>query len=995
MAVKPFQTQDGIKINLQDGLMDNSNRVILSANSSGPTIHSGEDASSPYWLATVNGSSTPVATVEQATAITGAAPIVTLSALTLIPDATLVKIVGAEGMIGLNDTNYWTKNVDTNQYELYTDSELTTFNDLSGEDAYVEQSGSLAYNSFSAWFNSVAHDSDGNVFAAGTTESNYLDQVVIAKYSSTGTCLWLQILEDVTLNLDGWGLAVDSDQNVFLTVNNESKILILKLQGSNGSIIWQTGITSPTGEYGYNCELDSDGNPVIAGTIANAEDSTTDFLVAKVSNADGTLIWSKQLGRSLYQYAYSLACDSAGGIYVAGYTATESYDDLVLIKLDGDGDVEFTTTIQGYDDSYNITGIDTAFDSDGNIYISATGGHPDNGEIAAFLIKLTSSGSFAWARVIGPGPCSTVATSLAVDSQDNIYMTAVNGMETVNDLLQFDFVIGCYNTDGDPLWQRYWGNQQTWDGSAWTLRAGQMLSIHNDYMALAGWIIQNTPNNDTYGQVGALVAQLPKDGSLVSIGGWRMRRSYFTGASTLLNTAPLSYDVTDNPLEQSSSDLTFYTGGYVATTTSDWPTQEHEWNFESNGSLSVPGQLNLTNTAFAEDIWIGPPVTFVKTNYGDERDFIDTDMVITRAFNQGLFNIALQESYTGNGPQGTEWNADGWTDLSDVTDRLYDTWQEIVYPPNQYIGREFVMHDTINDKYYAIAILSWQPGDRGGAVSYVRRQINTNVYFTKTDGGTEVDYIDVGLSITRGNDGIIYNPQAGETDYDTDYSPINTLWNGDGWDDLENLEQRQWLSFYYVMGGNQIGKAVLGREWVMWDTNNNQYYAIEFTQWQPGGGGAFKYIRRKVNKSAPTAGIKFADGTVQKTAWNKASAGILPQVPYNSSNDRWLNISDIGKHILFTQSGTEIYIPVRGAQPWEVGATITIVNRSGGNIYLNKNTNDESGTIYGAGTADSSNNWLIPDNGGGNICTLICIEAYGYDSPTVNWMLSGPGIETN
>jgi hypothetical protein len=84
-----------------------------------------------------------------------------------------------------------------------------------------------------------------------------------------------------------------------------------------------------------------------------------------------------------------------------------------------------------------------------------------------------------------------------------------------------------------------------------------------------------------------------------------------------------------------------------------------------------------------------------------------------------------------------------------------------------------------------------------------------------------------------------------------------------------------------------------------------------------------------------------------------------------------------------------------GEQPFKIGSTITIVNRSGGDIYVRKDNDNESGTIYGAGTANSSTNWLIPDTGGGNICTLMLIEIHEYDYVTADWILSGPGIETN
>ena len=61
------------------------------------------------------------------------------------------------------------------------------------------------------------------------------------------------------------------------------------------------------------------------------------------------------------------------------------------------------------------------------------------------------------------------------------------------------------------------------------------------------------------------------------------------------------------------------------------------------------------------------------------------------------------------------------------------------------------------------------------------------VTFTHTDGGTEVDVIDEGLSITRGVQRGIYNPEA-EEQYNngTHESPAGTLWNRDGWYNLED-----------------------------------------------------------------------------------------------------------------------------------------------------------------------------------------------------------------
>lgn len=76
-----------------------------------------------------------------------------------------------------------------------------------------------------------------------------------------------------------------------------------------------------------------------------------------------------------------------------------------------------------------------------------------------------------------------------------------------------------------------------------------------------------------------------------------------------------------------------------------------------------------------------------------------------------------------------------------------------------------------------------------------------------------------------------------------------------GWSDLSDVESRRFSSFKKSLN-NQIGNNINGREMVMWDTANDQYWAIKFNQWQGGGnGGAFAYTRTLIE-----------DGTFSATA---------------------------------------------------------------------------------------------------------------------------------
>lgn len=412
-------------------------------------------------------------------------------------------------------------------------------------------------------------------------------------------------------------------------------------------------------------------------------------------------------------------------------------------------------------------------------------------------------------------------------------------------------------------------------------------------------------------------------------------------------------------------------------------------------SLSASSDpISLSTSGVTWGVWLSAPVQFRKNNYTSAVDDIAPGVQITRGNAQGLYNPLEEGGWNGDGPTYTEWNADGWNDLADVTARGYSTWNSVAggYPPGL-INQQLVMHDTLNDQYYTVQFHTWQGGGEGGAFSYTRQKINTAARFTKTDNGSEVDAIAAGLSITRDGNGGIYNPLE-EGGWDSDVSPVGTLWNMDGWDNLTDVTTRQYLTFYTITGYGNLGKRVLGQQFVMKDVINNEYWRIMFTHWTPNGnGGGFSYVREKINLAAPQSGITFSDGSNQTTAFTEEKLGVVPQLRWINSYDRWLNLGDIGKQILVTQSGTNIIVPDYVMQPFPIGSAITIVNISGGNINIYMDNDNENNSIYGAGTADVGTSWVLPDSGGGNIATLLKIQQNsdgGGDGN--NWMLSGPGI---
>ncbi len=146
------------------------------------------------------------------------------------------------------------------------------------------------------------------------------------------------------------------------------------------------------------------------------------------------------------------------------------------------------------------------------------------------------------------------------------------------------------------------------------------------------------------------------------------------------------------------------------------------------------------------------------------------------------------------------------------------------------------------------------------------------VSFLKTNDGSEVDILipddgaGAGVGITRDGNNGIYNPYR-EGSWDSDVSPGGTLWNIDGWTDLTDVESRNYVPLYEAFGFGGLGNKIVGTECVMYLPDNDKYYAVKFSQWTQGNaGGGFAYIRRELDLTSLAEGIRFADGTVLKSA---------------------------------------------------------------------------------------------------------------------------------
>jgi len=174
------------------------------------------------------------------------------------------------------------------------------------------------------------------------------------------------------------------------------------------------------------------------GTMVSA--GADDAYAARFSQS-GSFQWSKHWGDQYGQFIRACALDPAGNAFLGAelygtvdfgdgpYTALGSTD-MAMVKLDPAGNLLWSRPL-GDPNAQAVRGVGT--DAAGNVYFTGAylgavdfgGGLMSTaGGSDVYVVKLTGSGGFGWARVFGDATSQT-ATALAADAAGN---TAVTGL---------------------------------------------------------------------------------------------------------------------------------------------------------------------------------------------------------------------------------------------------------------------------------------------------------------------------------------------------------------------------------------------------------------------------------------------------------------------------------------------------------------------------------------------------------------------------------------
>ena len=367
-------------------------------------------------------------------------------------------------------TNYIGSGTAANAYSVATDSSGNVYicgktnGSMDGqpyvgsEDAFVakyDQNGSWYWTrmfgtSTDDVFQSIAIDTSGNILVSGYSGGDFLGftnqgsyDAYLIKLAPDSTTIWTkQVISTFGTDTSG-GVVIDASENVFVCGTAANNSAFVCKYNSSSTMMWMQTIGAGTNVYALDIATDNLDNILVCGHALGSMDGQafmggSDAFISKYSNIDGSRFWTRLIGTSEYDYAYSVAADSLGNAFIGGSTRGNLYgtnlgnEDTFWAKCDSNGNVGCTNQ-SGTSSLDIIYGI--AANTSGDIFMAGVtlGDLYDtsNGSSDAFVAK------FAFADICNYVLAGDMNDDCKVDFHDFAVMAK-------------NWLIDCDQTPGDP-----------------------------------------------------------------------------------------------------------------------------------------------------------------------------------------------------------------------------------------------------------------------------------------------------------------------------------------------------------------------------------------------------------------------------------------------------------------------------------------------------------------------------------------------------------------
>jgi hypothetical protein len=240
----------------------------------------------------------------------------------------------------------------------------------------------------------ISKTSDGG-FAFTGNASYYAHDVYVAKINASNNLQWARIIGGTNVDA-GYTIIQSNDGGIIVAGITFSfgaglnDMYIVKLD-SSGTLQWNRAIGGAGYDYANSIIKTTDGGFALAGYTESFGSGSADMYIVKL-NASGMLQWSRTAGGTSLDYASSIIQTIDGGYAVTG--ATRSFGsgsaDFYIVKLDAFGTIQWSRTIGGTGNDYAYSMVQT---TDVGYLLAGHTTSFGSGNIDMYIVKLDAGGN--------------------------------------------------------------------------------------------------------------------------------------------------------------------------------------------------------------------------------------------------------------------------------------------------------------------------------------------------------------------------------------------------------------------------------------------------------------------------------------------------------------------------------------------------------------------------------------------------------------------------
>ncbi|MBN2378746.1 T9SS type A sorting domain-containing protein [candidate division WOR-3 bacterium] len=309
---------------------------------------------------------------------------------------------------------------------------------------------------------SVCQTSDGNYVVAGYSQPE--NSLWVLKTDENGDTVWTVASQEEWPTSRAYSV-IETSEGDFVAAgysapfwDGKCHMTVVKFD-ADGNPLWTKGdwdwFENPPGSIGYSIQETADKGFIVTGATSHAFDEIDDLLLVKL-DSDGDTVWTRTYGGQAPDCGQCVCQTADGGYIVAGYTMSALPWSFWLLKTDQVGDTLWTSGM-----------VDWFFGSAYGVTETSDGGYMATGYVAPFedgkyhfmVLKTNPDGDTLWSKWdfdLFPGELGGVGRCIRPTSDGN-YILAGYTTGFLDEIL--DLLLIKISPAGDTQWTRTYGGE--------------------------------------------------------------------------------------------------------------------------------------------------------------------------------------------------------------------------------------------------------------------------------------------------------------------------------------------------------------------------------------------------------------------------------------------------------------------------------------------------------------------------------------------------------